>query len=197
MLGVGILTSVASSLCCITPLVAFLAGSSSLASNFQWIEPLRPWLIGATVVALGFAWYFQLRPVKADDCGCEVDKTSFLGGKAFLSAVTLLSVIMLTFPLYADTLYPRTEIANNAALDEIEHVTFEVTGMTCSGCESHVEHAVSQLSGVIEVVASFKDANASIKYDPSHTNIDSIRVAILSTSYKVGKHQLVSALRKV
>ena len=81
---------------------------------------------------------------------------------------------MLTFPLVAGTLYPTTEALNNVSLDKdkVKQVKFEVDGMTCSGCEGHVEHKVSQLSGIIEVVASFRDANANIKYDPSHTNLD-------------------------
>ncbi|MDH3650826.1 MAG: mercuric transporter MerT family protein, partial [Saprospiraceae bacterium] len=58
---IGLVTAMASSLCCIAPLIAILAGSSSLASSFAWIDPWRPWLIGLTVVALSHAWYQQLR----------------------------------------------------------------------------------------------------------------------------------------
>ncbi|MES2649364.1 MAG: heavy metal transporter, partial [Bacteroidota bacterium] len=33
----GLLSALAASLCCITPVIAFLAGSSSIAANFSWI----------------------------------------------------------------------------------------------------------------------------------------------------------------
>ncbi|RYE48387.1 MAG: heavy metal transporter, partial [Sphingobacteriales bacterium] len=35
----GLLSAFAASLCCITPVIALLAGSSSIAANFSWIEP--------------------------------------------------------------------------------------------------------------------------------------------------------------
>ncbi|HEY1054273.1 MAG TPA: heavy metal transporter, partial [Emticicia sp.] len=44
----GILTAFATSLCCITPVLALLGGASGLASSFSWIEPFRPYLIGLT-----------------------------------------------------------------------------------------------------------------------------------------------------
>ncbi|MEJ7680346.1 MAG: hypothetical protein WKG06_21325 [Segetibacter sp.] len=40
------------SLCCITPVIALLAGSSSIAANFSWIEPARPYLIGLSIAVL-------------------------------------------------------------------------------------------------------------------------------------------------
>ena len=35
-IGVGLLTAIASSLCCITPLLAVLAGTTGLVATFQW-----------------------------------------------------------------------------------------------------------------------------------------------------------------
>ena len=74
--GLGVLTAFASSLCCI-------AGTSSLAANFSWIEPAQPYLYGISILALGFAWYQQLKPVAEDDCGCEIEATSFFQSKKF------------------------------------------------------------------------------------------------------------------
>lgn len=76
----GILSAFAASLCCITPVIALLAGSSSIAANFLWIEPARPYLIGLSLAVLAFAWYMKLKPAKTNDidCNCEIaDKTSF------------------------------------------------------------------------------------------------------------------------
>ena len=56
----GVLSAIAASLCCITPVVALLAGSSSIAANFSWIEPARPYLIALSIAALLFAWYVKL-----------------------------------------------------------------------------------------------------------------------------------------
>lgn len=53
LLGAGVLSAIAASLCCITPVLALIAGSSGIASTFSWIEPARPYLIGLSIVV----WY--------------------------------------------------------------------------------------------------------------------------------------------
>jgi len=194
MMGLGVITALASSLCCITPLAAILAGSGSLASTFQWIEPLRPWLIGVTVLTLAVAWYLQLNPQKVDDCDCEVVPAPFWKGKKFLGIVTVFSALMLSFPLYAGVFYPNNskEITSDVTSNTIQLVEFEVEGMTCTGCEEHVEYAVNELSGIINVAASFENSAAIVTYDPDQTDLTSIKEAIASTSYKVGEYQKIT-----
>ena len=48
LVGVGLLTAISASICCITPVLALLAGTSGLASTFSWLEPFRPYFIGLT-----------------------------------------------------------------------------------------------------------------------------------------------------
>ena len=76
----GVLSAIAASLCCITPVIALLAGSSSIAANFSWIEPARPYLIGLSIAVLVFAWYLKLKPAKPNnmDCDCENNKEGFI-----------------------------------------------------------------------------------------------------------------------
>ena len=62
LIGAGLLTAFAASLCCITPVLALVAGTSGLASSFSWLEPARPYFIGLTILVLGFAWYQMLKP---------------------------------------------------------------------------------------------------------------------------------------
>ena len=88
----GVLTAIAASLCCITPVLALVAGSSGIASSFSWMEPARPYLIGFTVLVLGFAWYQKLKPRTAEEieCDCEEDeKPSFWQSRNFLGIVTV------------------------------------------------------------------------------------------------------------
>jgi mercuric ion transport protein len=74
LIGTGLLTAITASLCCITPVLALIAGTSGIASTFSWIEPFRPYLIGLTILVLGFAWYQKLKPQKEIDCECETDE---------------------------------------------------------------------------------------------------------------------------
>ena len=52
LIGVGVLTAISASLCCITPVLALLAGTSGLASTFSWLDPFRPYLIGLTILVI-------------------------------------------------------------------------------------------------------------------------------------------------
>src|SRR5690606_4204744 len=98
------------SLCCITPVLALIAGTGSIASSFSWIEPARPYLIGLTVAVLLFAWYQKLKPQASDDCGCAIDeKPTFFQSKTFLLIITLFAALMIGFPSYAKFLFPKNE----------------------------------------------------------------------------------------
>ena len=153
------------SLCCIAPVLALVAGTSGMASTFSWLEPFRPWLIGLTLVVLGFAWYQKLKPKKTNeiDCECEEDKkSSFFQSRKFLGIVTVFAVLMIAFPSYADIFFPKIE--NKTAIvdrNSIQRTEFKIKGMTCTGCEAHVENNVNELSGITTVKASYENG----KYD--------------------------------
>lgn len=187
LLGTGLLTAIAASLCCITPVLALVAGTSGLASTFSWLEPFRPYFIGLTVLVLGFAWYQKLKPKKQIDCNCETDeKPKFIQTKMFLGIVTVFSGLMLAFPIYAHILYPKTE-KQVIVVDKsnIQTVEFTISGMTCSACAEHVDHDVNQLSGIIKSTASYESGNAIVEFDNSKTTTAEIEKAINSTGYTV------------
>ena len=66
LIGAGLLTAIAASLCCITPVLALVAGTSGLASTFSWLEPFRPYFVGLTILVLGFAWYQKTKTEKGN-----------------------------------------------------------------------------------------------------------------------------------
>lgn len=187
----GIFTAVAASVCCITPVLALLAGISGIASTFSWIEPFRPYLIGLTILVLGFAWYQKLKPKSQHeiDCACEDDeKPSFLQSKTFLLIVTLFASLMLAFPYYSGIFYtqPTKEIVY-VQQDNIVKKTFTVEGMTCTGCENHVKSEVNKLDGILSVKASYKEGITIVKYDRTKVSEEQIINAINSTGYKVSE----------
>lgn len=194
-IGAGIISAIAASLCCITPVLALIAGSSGLAASFYWLDPARPYLISSSFLVLGFAWYQKLKPRKADeiDCDCEVDeKPSFLQSKKFLGIVTVFAVIMMAFPYYSFIFY--SDIRSNVTIIEsenIETVSFEISGMTCSGCEEHVKRSVSKLAGFIEVHADFKNGGAEVKFDKTKSSLDEVIASINETGYTVTNHSII------
>lgn len=184
----GIIAAIAASLCCITPVLAFLGGASGLASSFSWIEPYRPYLIGLTILVFAFAWYQKLKPQKQVDCGCETDnKKSFWQSKSFLGIVTAIAAVLMAFPLYATIFYQKPPQAKVIVVDKsnIKQVQFNIKGMTCESCTEHVNNKLAKVNGVIEYKTSYNKANSIVKFDNSKTVVDSIVAAINSTGYKV------------
>ena len=183
----SILTAITASLCCITPVLALIAGTSGVASTFSWIEPFRPYLIGLTILVLLFAWYQKLKPEKEIDCECETDKKpKFIQSKTFLGVVTVFAIVMLAFPYYSSMFYPNSE-KQIVVVDKsnIKTTEYKISGMTCSSCEAHVNHEVNKLSGIVSSKASYESGNAIIEFDKTKTNEAEIEKAINSTGYNV------------
>lgn len=192
LISASVLTALAASICCIAPVLAVLAGTTGLASNFSWIEPFRPYLIGFTVLVLAFAWHQKFKPkTKADiDCECEDDKPKFFNSKGFLFLVTLFAGAMLAFPHYSYIFYPTPDTSKEIIYVEqsnVKEIRVNIEGMTCSGCEAHIENEVNKLDGILNVDADYEAANTIVKYDETKVDLQKIETAILSTGYKIVK----------
>lgn len=185
----GLLTAVAASLCCITPVLALISGASGIASTFSWMEPLRPYLIGFTILVLAFAWYQKLKHRKAEEigCDCETDgKPSFWQTKKFLGIITVFAFVMMAFPYYSKVFYPDSQKqVTNVDASKLITLDLKVQGMTCESCNLHVEHTVQEINGVYKSKADFKTGQATVTFDPSKTSEESIVESINSTGYKV------------
>ena len=190
----GLLTAVAASLCCITPVLAFLGGASGLASSFSWIEPYRPYLIGLTIAVFAFAWFQKLKPQKQVDCDCEADnKKSFWQSKSFLAIVTIIAGLLIAFPYYAKIFYSKLQETKVIIVDKanIATVQLNISGMDCEGCTAHINGELSKVNGVIEANTSYKNGNAIVKFDNSKTSADTIANSINSIGYKVTSSTII------
>lgn len=187
LMSAGVFTAIAASLCCITPVLALVAGTGSMASTFSWIAPARPFLIGLTVAVLAFAWYQKLKPIPVDECGCAVkEKPRFIQSKTFLLIITLFAALMLSFPSYAKFFFPKNEkTATVVEKSNIQTVELSIKGMSCEACEAEVNHEVYKLPGIIESTVSYPKKNAIVKFDVSKTTIKDITAAVNATGYKV------------
>jgi len=188
-MGAGLFAAFVASLCCITPVAAFLAGIGGLGSTFAWVEPFRPWLIGITALLLGVAWYQKLKPQWDPECTCE-ENPSFWQSKGFLGMVTGLTALLLAFPYYSDAFFPNQDQSNIVYVQEsqVQTITWDIEGMTCTGCEAAVENAAIGVEGVLEAEASYDTGKAAIKYDKSKTNREAIATAINKTGFTVNEN---------
>jgi copper chaperone CopZ len=182
IIGSGIVAAIASSLCCIVPLLALIAGGTGAATNLSWLEPFRPYLIGFTILVLGYAWYQKLKPHK--DC-CINQKINFMETKSFLTIVTIFALSMLSFPSFSGNFYNNTPIEHSAITDSSK-VVLNIEGMTCGGCESQINSVLNKTEGVISCNASYKDASVTIIYDKEVTDSDGlIKIISKKTRFNV------------
>ncbi len=184
----GLLTAIAASLCCITPVLALISGTSGIASTFSWMQPYRPYLIGLTVAVLAFAWYQKLKPKKADiECDCEEEKPSFWQSKTFLAIVTVLAILLMAFPSYSKIFFPKTEAKQIIVVDKsnIQQVKLSIEGMDCEACTQTINLALSKVPGVLEYKTEYKDASSIVRFDNSKTNEKTITDAVNATGYTV------------
>ena len=200
IIGAGLVTAFAASLCCITPVVALFSGATGIASTFSWMEPYRPYLIGITIAVLAFAWYQKLIPKaigtkKADiDCACEParsaggeDKPSFWQSKRFLAIVTILAFLLMAFPSYSKIFFPKTPATQVIVVDKsnIQQVKLNISGMDCQACSHTINLALSKVPGVLEYNTEYKDGSSTVKFDNSKTTQQAIVNAVNETGYKV------------
>ncbi|MBN1179124.1 MAG: heavy-metal-associated domain-containing protein [Anaerolineae bacterium] len=66
-----------------------------------------------------------------------------------------------------------------------EHVTLNVTGMSCNHCVMRVEKALKGVLGVSEVAVSLEAGQATVGYDPAKAALDDFKAAVADAGYEV------------
>ncbi|MFT4522908.1 MAG: heavy metal translocating P-type ATPase [Bacteroidia bacterium] len=69
--------------------------------------------------------------------------------------------------------------------EEMIHThSYSIQGMTCGGCQSHVQHALSSVEGVIKVAVNLEKGEASISMS-SHIKLETFQDALANSSYSI------------
>jgi copper chaperone CopZ len=150
--GAAIGLAALSSACCWVPAAGILLGVSTAGLGAAF----APWRIPALVLSVIFlvgALFFRNR---AHRSACETGSCDSAGQRAwFMPGLVAATVLMLgLYPVYVPT--DETEQPPH---DEppASLITYPIEGMTCGGCESHVEAAFVEIEGVASVDASYRD----------------------------------------
>jgi copper chaperone CopZ len=72
----------------------------------------------------------------------------------------------------------------NSIQKEGKILKLKITGMTCAGCSNHISTALKNVDGVIEQSVEYPGDLATITYDPTKTNPETIIKVIEKTGYK-------------
>lgn len=67
----------------------------------------------------------------------------------------------------------------------MEHLTLQVAGMKCGGCEKTVEAAIGTLPGVFAVKAQHQQNAVELDYDTAQIDATTIKNAIRTAGYQV------------
>lgn len=192
--GIGIFAAIAASLCCITPVLALIAGASGLASSLSWLAPLRPFLIGIAVITLAYAWYKSIKTKNDAACTdgtCQPEKKTFLSSKAFLIVISVAALLFIAFPYYAKVFYPKhqKQMGVFAGQTNIQTVQFQLKGMTCKACEAEVNNELYKVNGVIDAKTFYNKGQSIVQYDSTRASLEQLQKAIANTGYTVAGYR--------
>jgi mercuric ion transport protein len=77
----------------------------------------------------------------------------------------------------------KEAVAINPA--NVKEVSFDVNGMTCTGCENTVKSGVSELQGIVDVNASYLEGRVKVSFDTTLVSSSDIESAITGKGYKI------------
>lgn len=65
-------------------------------------------------------------------------------------------------------------------------ITLDVTGMTCSSCVRHVDHALRAVAGVSDVKVDLATGKVTVERDPARATTEALTEAVRDAGYDLG-----------
>ena len=112
-----------------------------------------------------------------------------------LGIATVVVTLLISFPSYSGVFFPKNQAlsANSVKEGNLVKTRLFIDGMTCTGCEQSVNHALSKQNGVVEATSSHTDGIAIVSFDKSKVNEEQLSQAILDeVGYKVKRHERIN-----
>jgi mercuric ion transport protein len=193
----SILSTLAASSCCILPL-AFLGlsliglGTASMAGVSTFIGSLKWYLIAFAVVGQGVSYVFyfrERRKCKVDSCSATDTRST----RNILFASSAGMLVFLSWMIYSIVVPPNPVMAAAVPGGSAAVAIFDVTGMTCAGCEFAIAESVSAQEGVDSARASFVGTSATVWFSDTLQTVDDLATAIASVGYS---SELVTVIRR-
>ncbi len=180
----AVLSAVLASACCWLPLLLLAFGVSAVGVSAAF-EKFRPLFLGIAAILLGGGFYFAY--FRRQECGsggdCSMPNPRLKRfNRAMLWIATVAVVAFAFFPSYVGLLIAddiSTPVAEQAT------VTFNIDGMTCEGCTTHVRKALANVAGVESVAVVYADRQARVAVDPaSPPPTEALLTAVEKAGYK-------------
>ncbi len=85
----------------------------------------------------------------------------------------------------------KVQAAIVAAVDNKQQVKFTIQGMTCEGCEEHVNNELSEVDGVMTYKTSYASKSSLVAFDKSKVDVKTIAAAIKKKGYPVKGYKTI------
>ncbi|MEJ7863027.1 MAG: mercuric transporter MerT family protein [Pyrinomonadaceae bacterium] len=194
-IGGAVFAAIASSLCCVLPLIAVVFGLGAFGAATAF-DTLRPYLLVLAFAALAFSFYslYFRREECAEGQSCATKPVNKINQLFLWVGLLAISAFALA-PYYTGYLMAAasqppqvsSEKMPAASAEESQAnktVIIEVDGMTCAGCEPHINDTLKQLNGVFSAEASYQNKNVKVVFNPKQITLEQIKKAIDEIGYK-------------
>jgi len=193
-IGGAVFAAIASSLCCVLPLVAVLFGVGAFGAASAF-DTLRPYLLVLAFTALAFSFYriYFRREECAEGEACATKPVNKINQLFLWVGLLVISAFALA-PYYTGYLMAAAgnSQSSNEAMPVVsseenqanKSVIIEVEGMTCAGCEPHINETLKKLNGVVSAEASDEKKNVKVVYNSKQISLEQIKKAIDEIGYK-------------
>lgn len=102
-----------------------------------------------------------------------------------MKRILILMLLALLYTACTQSAKKEEAVKNPVVGAAIKTVVMKVEGMTCTGCETTIQTAVGDVPGVSSVKADYVAGKATVAYDTTKTNLQTIAEAIKNSGYQV------------
>lgn len=188
----AVVAAALSSACCWLPLLLIALGASA-AGVGGFFEAYRVYFLGGTALLLGAGFYFVYlrKPKCAPGEACEVPNPKLMRlNKIMLWVATAFVVAFAAFPNYVGALFGGADGPPPAATASLSSRAYTIDGMTCEGCASHVEKALTDLEGVAAADVTYPDKLVRVYLtDGAAVSDDDVIGAVEAVGYRAQLQQ--------
>lgn len=177
---IAIGSAIFASLCCTGPILLGILGATT-AISFTWIEVLRPYLIVFALFSLSIAfWQTSKRKIAIDCCSIEEQKRK----KQIRRSLWVIVPITLFFLAFPNMLQSSDSTAVSKEQDQ-RLLSYDVEGMTCSGCAVGLESTLSSTEGIDQCKVSFETKEMICVVQPETLKKNKLEAFVLELGYKL------------
>ena len=185
--------AVGASLCCTGPILFTSIGATSLA-GFTVFEPLRSYLSITAIGLLGLAFWRSYRPSIREACCSLEEKQQLQHQRRALWITSVAVAVFIAFPYVSgETVFASSRGPQGGDLNIEQISTWEISGMTCSGCALGLEASLVHEEGMEYCQVRYGDGRMDCRVDGNKLIETGIPDLVASYGYSAKRIEAATA----